>query len=375
MPSLPPSLLSASSAALRNCFIGTVHRATPLSGRRLLHSSSFSLQSGSVSTLVGSGSVGSAHGKGSDASFYTLIGVATDRRTGVLYVANSNQICKISPDGTMSDFAGTSEEGSVDAVGLAARFNSPAGLAVDAAGNVIVADVRNHTIRLITPAGDVTTLAGSGQMGSKDGESSEASFAAPSGVAVDYKSGNIYISDWADNRIRRIDLQRRVTTIAGGGPSWFSTGSTDGKGEAARFSSPRGITCGSDGSIFVADFENHKVRRVSPAGVVTTYAGTGEPGAKDGPASTASFSGPSGVAFDHATGSLFVTDRYNNKIRKITAAGVVSTLAGSGQQGFADAVKGAEAMFHLPRGLCVDSKSKYVIVTDTNNFRLRKVAI
>src|SRR5437899_3036083 len=177
--------------------------------------------------------------------------------------------------------------GSVDGTAGAARFNYPSGLAVDSAGNVYVADTLNHTIRKITPAGAVTTLAGSaGQSGSADGTGSAARFDYPEGAAVD-GAGNVYVADWGNYTIRKITLAGAVTTLAG---SAGQSGSADGTGSEARFDYPTGVAVDSAGSVYVADWWNSTIRKITLAGAVTTLAGSaGFFGSADGIGTAAEF--------------------------------------------------------------------------------------
>jgi serine/threonine-protein kinase len=258
----------------------------------------------------------------------------------------------------VTTLAGSGAPGSVDGTGTEASFASPQGLAVDWSGNVYVADSENYKIRKITPAGVVTTLAGSGSYGSVDGTGNAASFSAPAGVAVD-SSGNVYVADTGNNKIRKITSSGVVSTLAGGaGGSWWHnwSGSADGTGNTAGFFYPKGIAVDSSGNVYVADSVNYKIRKITPAGVVTTLAGSGVTGSADGTGTAASFSEPGGVAVD-SSGNVYVADTGNNKIRKITSSGVVTTLAGSGLAGSLDAT-GTAARFSFstgwPMGVSVD---------------------
>jgi streptogramin lyase len=241
--------------------------------------------------------------------------VAVDA-AGNVYVADTNNytIRKISPDGFVTTLAGTAgSPGSADGSGAAVSFNFPAGVAVDAAGNVYVADTDNHTIRKITSAGVVTTLAGTAlSQGSADGIGAAARFDYPQGVAVD--AGNVYVADRDNYTIRKITSAGVVTTLAG---TAGNQGPTDGTGAAARFDYPHGVAVDAAGNVYVADTDNHAIRKISPAGVVTTLAGAASNrGSADGPGATAGFNSPYGVAVD-AAGNVYVADTSNHLIRKI----------------------------------------------------------
>ena len=316
-----------------------------------------------VSTLAGSGTAGSADATGTGAQFNTLQGVAVDS-SGNVYVADrsNHRIRKVTPAGVVSTLAGGTF-GFVDGTGTAASFLFPSGIAVDSSGNVYVADNGNNSIRKVTPAGVVTTLAGQGSSGSSDGTGTGASFNYPNGVAVD-SAGNVYVADRNNHRIRKVTSAGVVTTLAGSSTS----GSTDGTGTGASFSSPQGVAVDSLGNVYVAEGGN-KIRKVTSAGVVTTLAGSTS-GFADGNGPTAKFSGPNGVAVD-SLGNVYVGDTANHRIRKVTPAGDVSTLAGSGA-GFVDGTATA-ALFNNPYGVTVDTLGN-VYVADSKNNRIRKVS-
>jgi len=327
---------------------------------------------GVVTTLAGTpGAFGSADGTGSAARFLSPSGVAVDG-SGNVYVADSSSstIRKITPAGVVTTLAGTPlGTGSADGTGAAARFNSPYGVAVDTSGNVYVADTFNNTIRKITPAGAVSTLAGTaGVTGSADGTGAAARFNSPSGVAVD-GSGNVYVADRLNNTIRKTTPAGVVPTLAGDPGSL--TGSANGTGAAARFSYPGGVAVDSAGNVYVADTSNSTIRKINPAGVVTTLAGVaGVIGSADGTGSAARFSGPYGIAVD-ASGNVYVADM-GKTIRKITPAGVVTTLAGTaGASGSADGT-GSAARFNYPQGVAVDTSGN-VYVADMVDHTIRKI--
>ena len=328
---------------------------------------------GVVTTLAGTaGSAGSTDGTGAAARFNSPRGLAVDGAGNVLVADTANHtIRKISPAGVVTTLAGSAgSAGSTDGTGAAARFNLPIGLAVDGAGNVLVADYKNHTIRKISPAGVVTTLAGkAGVQGSLNGTGAAARFSSPTGLAVD-GAGNVLVVDYGNNTIRKISPAGVVTTLAG---TAGVQDSTDGTGAAARFSNPIGLTVDGAGNVLVADSANHTIRKISPAGVVTTLAGTaGSAGITDGTGAAARFNNPRGLAVDGA-GNVLVADAPNHTIRKISPAGVVTTLAGTaGVQDSTDGT-GAAARFNFPQGLAVDAAGN-VLVADTSNHTIRKIS-
>ena len=259
--------------------------------------------------------------------------------------------------------------GSSDGTGAAAGFDQPYGLALDSSGNVFVADKSNELIRMITPAGVVTTVAGlAGNQGTTDGTGSDARFDEPAGLTVG-SGGDIYVADTGNNTIRKIASGGVVSTLAG---SAGRSGTVNGTGTAALFNEPYGVAIDSSGNLYVSELGNDSIREVTQGGVVTTFAGTvGSPGSVNGTGGGATFDQPTGIAID-GSGNLYVADAGNDMIRKITSAGVVTTLAGSPHSaGSADGT-GAAAQFNGPRGVAVDSSGN-VYVADTQNCTVRKI--
>src|SRR5438874_8473755 len=315
---------------------------------------------------------GSADGTGSAARFNSPAGVAVDSANNI-YVADTGNstIRKITPAGVVTTFAGLAgSTGSANGTGSAARFNFPSGVAVDRAGtgNIYVGDTNNFTIRQITPAGVVTTLAGSpGVRGGANGTGSAASFELPEGLAVD-SAGNIYVADADPSTIRKITPGGVVSTFAG---SFAKAGPQNGTGSAARFNLPTDVAVDSSNNLYVADSNNCTIRKITPAAAVTTLAGLASAGHTNGTGSAARFDFPDGVAVD-TTGKIYVADTVESAIRKITPSAVVSTFAGlPGTSGYVDAT-GTAARFAFPRWLTIGPLNN-VYVGDTFNFVVRKI--
>lgn len=304
-------------------------------------------------------------------------GVAVDAN-GKLYVVDvgNSTVGALAPDvaapvAVMALVAGKAgQTGSSDGRADLARFNEPRSIAVDGRGVLYVVDgLSSGTIRKISTDGHVTTLAGrAGDLGSADGQGAAASFLFPSAVAVD-ADGNAYVTDTNNRTIRKISSSGLVTTLAG---QVDEMGITDGRGAAARFMSPRGIVADAAGNLYVSDSAAKTIRKITPAGSVSTFAGQArESGSTDGIGLAARFGSPLGLAID-GTGNLYVADADNHNIRKISPAGMVTTLAGhAGDEGSVDG-KGAAARFAFPQSVSVDSHGN-VYVADADNHDLRKI--
>ena len=336
-------------------------------------------------TYAGSpGTNGYKDGTGSGASFTMPRGVAVDN-SGNVFVADTHSynVRKIASGGVVTTLAGPMTSGTGDVTGFAdgtggaARFSYLGGVAADKLGNVFVADTTNNAIRRVTSAGVVTTLvginpgfSGSAPTGSVDGAASVAEFNLPGGIAVD-GSGTIYVADTENDTIREISPTGQVTTLAGTGGSFGGLGlqgSTDATGTAARFYFPNGLALDNSGNIYVADTFNHTIRKITSAGVVTTLAGTaGVSGHADGTGAAASFNYPTGIGVDGG-GNIFVCEEGNQTVRKITPTGVVTTIAG-GSAGSSDGT-GSAAQFIGPYGLAVDATGT-IYIADTTNGTIR----
>jgi len=323
-----------------------------------------------VSTFAGSGASGNDDGQGTAATFNFPYSLAVDP-SGNLFVTNSNShtIRKITPAGLVSTFAGTAGTyGSTDSSGGTPQFRQPLGVGTDTSGNVYVADSDNNTVRKITPAGYVTTLAGTaGVTGHADGTGPAASFNGIYSVAAD-AAGNLYVTDSNNFSIRKCTPAGVVSTLAG---DYSTSGSDDGNGNAATFSMPAGAAADGQGNVYVSDIGNHNIRKITPAGVVTTLAGDyNNTGNADGTGTAATFFYPTGIAVD-AWGTIYVADRNNALIRKITQTGVVTTIAGRAGSGDADGTA-AEAMFTMPCGICVDADGN-LYVSDITLNKVKKI--
>jgi streptogramin lyase len=272
---------------------------------------------------------------------------------------------------TFDLFVGAGTIGSADGTGNAAHFDSPAGIAIDSSsGNLFICDKQNETIRMVTPGGVVTTLAGSvGQIGATDDTGSNARFNQPTGICVG-SGGDVYVADFGNDTIRKVTPAGVVTTLAG---TAGTTGSTDGTGATALFGGPYGVAIDSSGNVYVAEFGNCIIRKITQAGVSSTIAGIANTsGSTDGNGTNALFANPSGIAID-GSGNLYVCDTNNNTIRKITSSGDVTTIAGTaGTSGAVDGV-GPAARFNQPRAVTIDSNGN-LYVADTGNSAIRKIA-
>lgn len=320
-----------------------------------------------VERFAGDGTPGAADGKGATASFFWPWGIAVTKDGGLLVSDWGNIIVrKISPEGDVITFAGDGGSSTVNGNGIHASFEDLASLTVDANDTAFVADAGGQRIRKITPAADVGTVAGNGTKASTDGNGIGATFNKPVSVAVD-AAGNLYVLEYGGGVVRKINPAGDVTTLAGSSPPGFA----DGTGAAAKFGSGYNIAIDASGNLYVADSSNHRIRKITPTGVVTTLAGTGTPGATDGPGNSATFSDPRGVAVD-ADGNVYVADFGTSLLRKITPAGVVSTIAGQkGVRGGQDGI-GAAATFNQPQGLTVNAAGT-LYVADTYGNLIRKV--
>lgn len=316
-----------------------------------------------VTIHAGDGSPGFQDGAAASARFADPFGVAVDRE-GNVYVADagdSNRIRKIAPDGNVSTLAGGAE-GYADGAGAAASFNSPSALAIDGEGNLYVADTANNRIRKITPAGIVTTLAGDGAAGYRDGAASEAQFNAPVGVAVDGR-GDVYVADTYNDRIRLVTPEGQVKTLAGGG----EPGYRDGAADAALFDTPCAVAAQADGTLFIADTGNGRIRKLTPDRQVSTLnlLPPNDANAQEEPLATST-----GLALTH-DGYLYVTLREDGRVVQVSPEGTSRSLAGAGVG--SPPGGSSRARFNNPAGIAVDRRG-VLYVADGANYLVRKLA-
>jgi DNA-binding beta-propeller fold protein YncE len=321
-----------------------------------------------VETFSGSGQAGFANSNGQVGQFNRPHGLAADA-TGKLYVSDrgNHAIRVVAANGDIRTLAGSGKEGNADGIGAAASFRQPIAAAVDTSGNVYVADRDNHVIRLIDPASKVVVLAGTGTKGFTNGPWSSAQFNEPYGVALSPDDKTLYVADYLNHAIRAVDLAtRQVTTLAGNGTAGFA----NGLGDKAQFNQPYNAKADANGRLYVPDQNNHAIRRVDPDGTVSTLAGNGQSGFADGKPSEARFNNPTGLVVG-PDGTIYVSDRNNHRIRAIAPAGEITTVAGDGTAGQQDG-HGQAAKFNRPIDV-VFATDGSLVVSEENNHRLRKI--
>ena len=297
--------------------------------------------------------------------------------SGNLYIADTNndRIRKVDADGTITTVAGTGMDGFSGDSGpaTAAQLDFPTDIALDEAGNLYIADVSNHRIRKVDPFGTISTVAGRGTAGfsGDSGPATSAQLYNPVGVTV-AGFGNIYIADFSNHRIRKVDAFGTITTVAGTGTAGFSGDS--GPATAAQLNRPRSVAADSSGNLYIVDSNNHRIRRVDADGTITTVAGTGTAGfsGDSGPATSAQLDSPTGVALD-GSGNLYIADSNNHRIRKVDAGGMITTVAGTGTDGFSgDSGRATNAQLNNPIGVAVHGSGN-LYIADSRNDRIREV--
>jgi len=332
---------------------------------------------GDIITIAGNGTEGfSGDGaKATSAELNTPSGVAIDA-SGNIYIADAQnqRVRKVSTTGIITTIAGNGTIGfSGDgSAATSAELNYPCAIAVDSTGNIYIADNGNNVIRKVSISGIITTIAGNGNAGfSGDGGlANAAELAAPAGVAVD-NSGNLYIADYQNMRIRKVNTSGIITTIAGNGTAGYS--GDGGVGTTAQLHYPLGVAVDASGNIFIADYANNAIRKLSSTGIISTIAGngTGSYSGDGGPAISATLFEPDGVAVD-TSGNLYISDGENNRIRMINASGIISTIAGNGAEGYSGDGGLATSAELYTAAVALDLSGN-VYIADNGNNRIRKV--
>lgn len=333
-----------------------------------------------ITTIAGTGVQGFSGdgGPATAAKLYSPSGVAVDAQ-GNVYIADhsGSRVRKVSRDGTISTFAGTGGSGSSGDGGPAtsARIGTPFGVAVDARGNVYISDQYSNRVRKVLPGGAITTFAGTGAYGTGSygdgGPATSAQLRNPYGIAVDAK-GNVYIADHDHSKVRKVDAGGTITTFAGTGVRGFS--GDGGKATAAKLISPFGLAVDGRGNVYIADRSDNRVRKVSPNGTITTFAGTGE-SANDGdgdggPATSARIQHPQGMVVD-AQGNVYIAA--GGTVRKVSPGGTITTFAGGGRAYPGDGGPATSVALRAPSAVALDRKGN-VYITEAWG-RVRKVTL
>jgi sugar lactone lactonase YvrE len=320
--------------------------------------------SGIISTYAGNGQYGSSGdgGPATKASLGTIGGVAVDSN-GNLYIGDVGfqKIRMVAPDGTISTVLGSG-------------VTSPWGLACDASGNVYIADSSANVVRKMTPQGALTVFAGKGTAGyvGDEAAATQALLSNPYGVSVD-AAGNVYISDTGNNVIRKVDTKGIITTVAGNNLNAYTVLGDGGPATSAGLLYPQAAGVDPNGNLYICDLANNRIRKVTTDGIIHTAVGGGAASGGDGgPASAAQLNGPYGAAVDNA-GNLYIADSLNNKVRKVASDGTITTIAGTGAQGYlGDGGPALQAQFHAPWGVAADNHGN-IFIADLYNNEVRKV--
>ena len=354
-----------------------------LTALTLFSVSLFAQATGTIATIAGTGSA-SYSGDGASAKLAALnvaVDVSADR-AGNLFIADqfNHRIRKIAPDGTITTVAGTGAPGFSGDGGpaVSAQINTPTGVFADTTGNLYIADVGNQRIRKVDTSGVITTLAGNGAKGygGDGGPATGASFYNCVRVVVD-PSGNVLVADQSNHRVRIITPAGIITTFAGNGVGTPATGAFSGDGgpaASASLNNPTALAINASGVVYIADQFNQRIRKVTTDGIITTIAGNGNPGfaGEGGPALSASLNYPGGITAD-AAGNLYFNDDLNYRTRRIATDGTITTVAGNGTPGFSgDGGPATAAALNGNFGITIDPSGNLYIADSTNN-RIREV--
>ncbi|MEU9982143.1 RICIN domain-containing protein [Streptomyces sp. NPDC050856] len=332
-----------------------------------------------ISTVAGTGVGGSEGGDGPavSAQLNFPYGIALDG-SGALYFSDhgNHQVRKITADGTISTIAGTGTAGYRGDNGPAAsaQLNWPRDVAVEDTGTVYVVDASNHRIRKITPDGTISTVAGTGRagFGGDGGPATSAQLNVPFGLAAS-STGALYIAEYNNHRVRRITADGKISTVAGTGVA--GSAGDGGPAVSAQLNRPQAVAVDDSGNLYIADSHNHRVRKVAADGTISTVAGTGTAGfdGDDGPATSAQLNSPLGVTVSR-DGTLYFSDHRNHRVRKVAADGTISTVAGTGTAGFdGDDGPATSAQLNNPVGIALDG-SGALHIADHVNHRIRRIA-
>ncbi|MCF0073476.1 IPT/TIG domain-containing protein [Dyadobacter sp. CY261] len=341
-----------------------------VNGKELTSQASFRYLYSATTTYFAGGSIGYEDGPAQKAKFRTLYNIATDSK-GIMFAADLGNcmVRRIDTDGATSTIVGTPHSGFKDGKGDQALMKFPIGIELAADGSIYIADHENNAIRKVLPDGALITVTGHpDRPGLVDGDIASAQFKKPYGVKFD-QSGVLWICDTENGVIRKLSKEGQVTTFAGSTPGY-----ADGKLRDAKFYMPAYLNFDNIGNVYVADKHNHCIRKITPEGMITTLAGVPtKNGYQDGEAAQAMFNQPSNIQVDKL-GNLYVTDLWNHCIRLVYPDGYVITLAGKGGTSGYKEGTGENALFYHPQGSTLD-KDENLFVTDSANQRVRKLTI